>query len=87
MRIFWTHDRPITDRNQQSISSYTYLQGTDKPVSVVRDGSVTNLTYDYRQPVIETKAYPFSVRMLSSMKVYVESKLFSEEDPYGRKHT
>ena len=85
MRIFWTHDTPITDRNQQSISNYTYLQGTDKPVSVIRDGSVTNLTYDYRQRVIETKAYPYSGRMLSSKKVYVENKLFSEEDPYGRK--
>ena len=60
-----------------SISSYTYLQGTVKPVSVVRDGSVTNLTYDYRQRVIETKVYPYSGKMLSSKKVYVENKLFS----------
>ena len=54
-------------------------------MSVIRDGSVTNLTYDYRQRVIETKAYPYSGKMLSSKKVYVENKLFSEEDPYGRK--
>ena len=85
MRIFWTDDTPITERNQQSISNYTYLQGTDKPVSVIRDGPVTNLTYDYRQRVIETKAYPYSGKMLSSKKVYVENKLFSEEDAYGRK--
>ena len=35
--------------------------------------------------MIETKAYPYSGKMLSSKKVYVENKLFSEDDAYGRK--
>lgn len=78
-------DSPITDRNQQSITNYSYLQGTDKPVSVIRDGAVTNLTYDYRQRVIATKVYPYEGKMLESKKVYVDNKLFCEEDPYGRK--
>jgi hypothetical protein len=59
-------DSPITDRNQQSITSYTYLSGTEKPVSVIRDGAVTNLTYDYRQRVIATKVYPYEGKMLES---------------------
>ncbi len=78
-------DTPITDRNQKSITSYTYLAGTDHPVSVSRDGSVTNLTYDYQQRVISTKVFPYAGKMLESQKTYVANKLFSEEDPYGRK--
>ena len=50
-------DSPITDRNQKSITSYTYLAGTDNPVSVIRDGSVTNLTcHDVRR----SRASPFA---------------------------
>ncbi len=78
-------DTPITDRNQKSITSYTYLAGTDHPVSISRDGSVTNLTYDYQQRVISTKVFPYTGKMLESKKTYVGNKLFCEEDPYGRK--
>ena len=78
-------DTPITDRNQQSINNYTYLDGTDKPVSISRDGAVTNLTYDYQQRVVSTKVFPYVGKMLESKKSYVDNKLFSEEDPHGRK--
>ncbi|MEP3480457.1 MAG: RHS repeat-associated core domain-containing protein [Fuerstiella sp.] len=78
-------DTPITDRNEQSITTYVYLDGTELPIEVVRDGSKTEFVYDYRQRVIETKVYPYANKIMSSKVVYVDNKKFSDEDYYGRK--
>lgn len=78
-------DTPITDRNEQSITTYVYLDGTELPIEVVRDGSKTEFVYDYRQRVIETKVYPYAGKIMSSKVVYVDNKKFSDEDYYGRK--
>ena len=78
-------DTPITDRNQQSITSYTYVTGTDRPASVTRDGAKTDLVYDYRGRVVQTKVYPYAGKTLISKKHYKNNRLFAEEDPYGRK--
>ena len=86
-RYFGVQLAPHSDHrcNQKSITRYIYLAGTELPVSVIRDGSVTDVTYDYRQRAISTKVYPYVSKMLESKKVYVDNKWVSQEDPYGRK--
>ncbi|MCA9065674.1 MAG: RHS repeat protein, partial [Planctomycetaceae bacterium] len=78
-------DTPVTDRNQQSIATYSYLAGTTKPTAVIRDGATTNYTYDYRQRVTEVQTYPYAGKLLAKKKTYVNNNLFCEEDPYGRR--
>lgn len=78
-------DTPIIDRNEQSITTYVYLDGTELPIEVVRDGSKAEFVYDYRQRVIEAKVYPYAGKIMSSKVVYVDNKKFNDEDYYGRK--
>jgi RHS repeat-associated protein len=77
-------DNPITDRNKKSITTYTYLDGTQIPISVAVDGSTTDTVWDYRHRLSETITYPHANKSLHTRKTYVDNDLFSTEDPYGR---
>ena len=79
------HDTPITDRNEQSITNYEYLDGTAKTKTVIRDGSRTDFLYDYRGRVVETRVYPSAGKVLISKTGYLNNRKIWEEDPYGRR--
>jgi len=75
----------ITDPALKVEETVTYLTGTDRPATRTRAGEVTTYTYDYRHRLVETKTQPRVGTFLTSKQVYKDNKLFSSEDPYGRK--
>ena len=77
-------DTPITDRDRQSITTYSYLEGTSLLISVSADGSTTDTIWDYRHREIESITYPRANKSLHLKSTYVDNELFSEEDAYGR---
>ena len=75
----------ITDPALRVEEVCTYLNGTELKESCVRAGEKTTYVYDYRHRLVETKTQPRVGKTLSSKQVYIDNKLFSSEDPYGRK--
>lgn len=65
--------------------SWVYLNGTDDPIEHNVAGSKTKFVYDYRGRRIQTTVYPRANVELMSSNSYVDNRLFSSQDPYGRK--
>ncbi|OVE82728.1 hypothetical protein BVY04_00225, partial [bacterium M21] len=69
-----------------SVTGYTYLNGTDKVLTKVVDGTMTKYTYDFRPRLIETTPFPNKAAQLTPRTVYdAQNRLFATEDAYGRK--
>ena len=67
------------------VTTYQYLDGTEWPITVTRNGEVTSYTYDYRHRVVQTTTVPQNGETLTSKNYYVNNLLFATEDAYGRK--
>lgn len=78
-------DTPITDRNEQSITTFEYQNGTNRPIVVRRDGAKSDYVYDHRGRVVETKSYPYVGKTLVNKVVYENNQKQFKEDPYGRR--
>ena len=78
-------DSPINDRNEQSITTYAYQNGTDRQVTVVRDGAKTDYAYDYRGRQIQSVVYPYANKSLVAKHRYENNQRLFGEDPYGRR--
>ena len=74
-----------TNATEALLTSYTYLDGTTLPTTVIRDGEKTVYTYDYRQRLTQATTYPRNGQTLVASKTYLDNLLFSTQDPYGRK--
>ncbi len=79
-------DTPISDPNIRTVNEFVYLEGSAdiKSKSTV-NGVATDYAYDYHNRVTEVKQYPRVGVTLTSKKNYLDNKLFSDEDPYGRR--
>lgn len=67
-----------------SVETYTYLDGTEDAIRVVRDGKVTEYDYDYKGRVIATRRFPSQGKSLASATLISPDELrFSETDPHG----
>jgi RHS repeat-associated protein len=76
----------IAKRNKKSITTYAYLHGTPLPISIVIDGSTTDIVRDYRHRVLETTTYRCENQSLVTKREFLNNESFSVADPYGR-HT
>ncbi len=76
---------PITDVNQQQITTYEYLSGSELVTSQKVNGAKSDYFYDFDNRLIETRAYPRANKTLISKKVFSGDKVLYEEDPYGRR--
>ena len=75
----------ITDPALRVEEICTYVPGTELKASCLRAGEKTTYTYDYRHRLVESKVQPRVGKTLVSKQAYKDNKLFSSEDPYGRK--
>jgi RHS repeat-associated protein len=78
------NETPITDPSIPQVTTYTYLTGTDLPLTVTTAGETTTYTYDYRQRVISTTVQPQVGHTLISTSTYTNNLLAQTTDPYGR---
>ena len=78
-------DQPITDTNLQGNTTFTYLAGDDTKIATVTDGAKSELVYDFRNQVVEAKAFPSAGKTLTSKSFYVNHEKLYDEDPYGRR--
>jgi RHS repeat-associated protein len=78
-------DNPITDLSLQIHTSYQYLPGTSLPETVTVNSQTTSHTYDYRRRQATVTRYPRSGSSLTTSYTFENNRLFSIEDPYGRK--
>lgn len=79
-------DTVVTDVNQQQITEYTYLAGSDTlKSSVKQNGAKTDYVYDAKNRLTEIKQYPRVGKTLTSKKAYLDNQLLYDEDPYGRR--
>jgi RHS repeat-associated protein len=73
------------DRNQQQITEYVYLEGTDLVDYKRVDGKKTAYEYDYLGRTVSTTYYPnIGTSLTSTWAFYENNLLASVEDPYGR---
>lgn len=70
---------------EAAVTTTTYLNGTALPLTVTSRGEMTSYVYDYRHRAVQTIIQPQSGRTLVSKRTYRNNRLFSTEDPYGRK--
>lgn len=63
----------------------TYVPGKNLRASCTRAGDKTEYAYDYHGRLIETTTYPNTNTSLTTSQTYLNNKLFSVSDPYGRK--
>jgi RHS repeat-associated protein len=69
----------------QSVESSEYLNGTTSLVARVSNGERTEYTLDYIGRTIATKTFVDATKSLVSTSTYLNNKLFSTTDTYGRK--
>ena len=69
----------------QGVITYEYLTGTNLVSRKEELGKVSVYVYDYRNRVIEEQMHLSSSESSSLKKIYVNNRLFCEEDEYGRK--
>ena len=75
----------VNPTSLQSVERCTYLDGTTLKASCTIDGNLVEYFYDYRNRLIETRRHADADSVLITSKTYIDNKVFSEEDPYGRK--
>ncbi len=75
----------ITDPALKVEEVVTYVNGTELRATCIRAGEKTVYTYDYRHRLAQSTVQPRVGKTLTSKQVYIDNKLFSSEDPYGRK--
>lgn len=63
----------------------TYVDGSSMLAERTVAGALTKYKYDYRGRMIEQTSYPRAGKTLVQKSTYVDNRLFSREDPYGRK--
>ena len=74
-----------TNSSDPDITKYSYLDGTDRIVSMEINGNLTTYTYDYRNRSLSTNVIADDNSTLITSNTYIDNKLFCKEDPYGRK--
>ncbi len=79
-------DLVLTDVNLQNVIEYSYLDGSDKFKSQVKqNGAVTEYQFDFQNRTVAVKQFPRTGKTLISKKTYLNNELLCDEDPYGRK--
>ncbi len=65
--------------------TWVYLNGTDDPIEHRQAGALRKYVYDYRGRLVKTTQNPRSGKELVASSAYIDNRLFSQQDPYGRK--
>ena len=69
----------------QSLTKKSYLNGTPLVKAQLTNGNLTEYFYDYRHRVVRTVTHADNNSSLTQKSVYIDNKLFSSEDAYGRR--
>jgi YD repeat-containing protein len=69
----------------QSVETCTYLDGSTLKKSCLRDGELTEYEYDAELRMISSKTWVSATKALVSTSSYLDGKLFSSTDAYGRR--
>jgi RHS repeat-associated protein len=81
----YTRPAPQDYLAEAAVTTTTYLEGTNQPLSITSQGATTSYAYDYRRRTVETTVQPRVGHTLISRRAYLNNELFSMEDPFGRK--
>ena len=71
--------------SEQSVENCLHLPGTTTEVSCLRDGELTEFTYDTEGRLVASKTWVSASKALVSSTTYLDAKVFSTTDAYGRR--